>query len=386
MYGLCSTVPLQHAETEVSCISQPCILFVWHVLLLQMPVHPSHAPSVVGEEGDDGGDPAPQMQLHNISSCVLRQPSPAMKDRCSAKILNPSRKSFMDSMRTTIAEVSAEARANTANTTPAWGDTPDSADMEKITHIEREALRSRFHALGPSEVVLSPAMPRQLAFVSTTPTVVVDTNTNVLQPTVQRAAPVQHRNSGRRPSRPPSKLGIRRSGTDLDASTAKRVKSVGVDLHLHGVMGTPSAGSPPATHLEAYLPVQICESLRSAGAPGVLYAWQAECLCRPGVLQGRSLVYCAPTSGGKSLVAEVLMLRRLLSTGRPCLLVLPYIALCHEKSSHLRRWLDPIGREVLEYYGNSCAPLAASLGSETGVIVCTIEKANMLYVVIFQRF
>ncbi len=44
-------------------------------------------------------------------------------------------------------------------------------------------------------------------------------------------------------------------------------------------------------------------------------ALQAECLCKPGVLQGRNLVYCAPTSGGKSIVAEVLAIRRLLQTG-----------------------------------------------------------------------
>ena len=42
---------------------------------------------------------------------------------------------------------------------------------------------------------------------------------------------------------------------------------------------------------------------------------QAECLCTPGVLDGSNVVYCAPTSGGKSLVAEVLSLRRLLTTG-----------------------------------------------------------------------
>ena len=42
---------------------------------------------------------------------------------------------------------------------------------------------------------------------------------------------------------------------------------------------------------------------------------------QPGVLDGCNLVYCAPTSGGKSLVAEIIMLRRLLTTGRPALLV-----------------------------------------------------------------
>jgi replicative superfamily II helicase len=48
---------------------------------------------------------------------------------------------------------------------------------------------------------------------------------------------------------------------------------------------------------------------------------QAECLNQPGVLDGSNLVYCAPTSGGKSLVAEVLMLRRLVVTGKAVLLV-----------------------------------------------------------------
>lgn len=49
---------------------------------------------------------------------------------------------------------------------------------------------------------------------------------------------------------------------------------------------------------------------------------QAEVLNLSGVLDDqRHLVYCAPTSGGKSLVAEVLMLRRVLGTGRPALLV-----------------------------------------------------------------
>jgi replicative superfamily II helicase len=48
------------------------------------------------------------------------------------------------------------------------------------------------------------------------------------------------------------------------------------------------------------------------------------------------LVYCAPTSGGKSLVAEVLMLRRILTTNRPAMLVLPFVSICSEKSEHLR--------------------------------------------------
>lgn len=46
-----------------------------------------------------------------------------------------------------------------------------------------------------------------------------------------------------------------------------------------------------------------------------IYPWQAAALeCG---LDGSNFVYCAPTSGGKSLVAEVLMLRKLLATRKP---------------------------------------------------------------------
>lgn len=68
-----------------------------------------------------------------------------------------------------------------------------------------------------------------------------------------------------------------------------------------------------------------------------LYPWQAAALeCGE---DGANLVYCAPTSGGKSIVAEVLMVRQLLahaSTARlqrkgqvpavpRALLILPFI-------------------------------------------------------------
>jgi ATP-dependent helicase YprA (DUF1998 family) len=46
-----------------------------------------------------------------------------------------------------------------------------------------------------------------------------------------------------------------------------------------------------------------------------LYPWQAAAL--ESGEDGRNLVYCAPTSGGKTAVAEVLMIRRLLATSKP---------------------------------------------------------------------
>ncbi|KAF6260745.1 hypothetical protein COO60DRAFT_857019 [Scenedesmus sp. NREL 46B-D3] len=127
--------------------------------------------------------------------------------------------------------------------------------------------------------------------------------------------------------------------------------------------------------LTSYLPQPLVEVYKGLGMTRDLYAWQAECLNQPDVLEGASLVYCAPTSGGKSMVAEVLMLRRLLSTGRPALLVMPYVSLCAQKAAHLQKLLEPLGREVKSLYGGLGG---VAVTPTTGVIVATIEKANAL--------
>ena len=57
-------------------------------------------------------------------------------------------------------------------------------------------------------------------------------------------------------------------------------------------------------------------SLQAYRAKGIkqMYPWQAAALeCGEA---GNNLVYCAPTSGGKTLVAELLMIKRLMATRR----------------------------------------------------------------------
>lgn len=114
-----------------------------------------------------------------------------------------------------------------------------------------------------------------------------------------------------------------------------------------------------------------------------LYPWQAECLSLKGVSEHCSnLVYAAPTSGGKSLVAEVLLLKRLLrgtnSAGGPIgLVILPFVTLCSERADELSKMLKPLKVEVRRCFGGQGGKLPP-VGGPGGLIVATPEKANMI--------
>nr|VDD00395.1 unnamed protein product [Brassica oleracea] len=136
--------------------------------------------------------------------------------------------------------------------------------------------------------------------------------------------------------------------------------------------------------LSTWLPLEVCSVYNKKGI-SKLYPWQVHncslmrmslfCLQVDGVLEKRNLVYCASTSAGKSFVAEVLMLRRVITTGKMALLVLPYVSICAEKAEHLELLLEPLGKQVRSYFGNQGG---GTLPKGTAVAVCTIEKANSL--------
>jgi hypothetical protein len=164
---------------------------------------------------------------------------------------------------------------------------------------------------------------------------------------------------------------------------------------------TPTVASNPLLDLShpAYgLPKQLVDNFASVGIKSI-YPWQSECLLKSGALrEERNLVYTAPTGGGKSLVADVLMLKHVIDIpGKKAILVLPYVALVQEKMRWLRKVVEGIlkttassslgehrtsgwrkrGDEdtvrVVGFFGGS---KSKATWDDTDIAVCTIEKVG----------
>lgn len=120
-----------------------------------------------------------------------------------------------------------------------------------------------------------------------------------------------------------------------------------------------------------------------------LYAWQGDCLLTTNVLRGQSLLYCAPTSGGKTLVAELILLKTALVLKKKVIFILPYISLVLEKEKYLQKLVSAFNRanspvdriKVKAYYGGK----VIKRGSRAQIMVCTIEKANSLINYMIQK-
>lgn len=127
------------------------------------------------------------------------------------------------------------------------------------------------------------------------------------------------------------------------------------------------------------------------GACGIatMYPWQLACLSLAGLLAGeKNLVYTAPTSAGKSLVADVLMIRKVVIERKKAIVVVPYIAIVQEKTKFLKKVLEKVkvqaeprgdwdktrhwrGLNIVGFHSGTRSRLG---WEEIDVAVCTIEK------------
>ncbi|XP_017968668.1 DNA polymerase theta isoform X1 [Drosophila navojoa] len=107
-----------------------------------------------------------------------------------------------------------------------------------------------------------------------------------------------------------------------------------------------------------------------------MFDWQVECLSKPKVLfEHCNLVYSAPTSAGKTLVSEILLLKTVLERGKKVLLILPFISVVREKMFYLQDLLTPAGYRVEGFFGGYSPPGGFD---SINVAICTIEKANSI--------
>lgn len=125
------------------------------------------------------------------------------------------------------------------------------------------------------------------------------------------------------------------------------------------------------------IPIRTVQRYESRGLSH-LFQWQIDCLCVDdgAALRGKNLVFSAPTSGGKTLVAEILMLRRLGMVKGTILFIVPYVALVEEKAEYFRTIWQDIGVSVRVCHGGDGG--TGDLTSEVDVAVCTIERANIM--------
>lgn len=105
-----------------------------------------------------------------------------------------------------------------------------------------------------------------------------------------------------------------------------------------------------------------------------LYKWQEECISLG--ISAPNLVFSAPTSAGKSLVAEVLLVNSILRTGLKGIFVLPYVSIVVEKLKYLTALFGPKTATNLRI-GGMYSQVSISI-DDVDLVICTIEKANGL--------
>ncbi|KAI8424100.1 hypothetical protein MSG28_002707 [Choristoneura fumiferana] len=123
------------------------------------------------------------------------------------------------------------------------------------------------------------------------------------------------------------------------------------------------------------LPLEIASKYEQKGITE-MFEWQVICLGNAKVLLDCcNLVYSAPTSAGKTLVAEILTIKTILERQKKVIIILPFVSIVREKMFYLQDILSSSGIRVEGFMGSQSPPGGLQA---VHIAICTIEKANSL--------
>ncbi|KAM9030336.1 helicase POLQ-like isoform 1-T1 [Ara ararauna] len=126
------------------------------------------------------------------------------------------------------------------------------------------------------------------------------------------------------------------------------------------------------------LPSKVKDLFRQFRGIEMLYEWQHDCLMLESLQQRRNLIYSLPTSGGKTLVAEIIILQELLCRQKDVLMILPYVAIVEEKVRGLSSFGIELGFLVEEYAGSKGRFPPIKRRKKKSLYIATIEKGHAL--------